>query len=227
MIYDTDVERTCSTEINKVTMDWNGWTSGCVFRCRWLNICDNGCNIPWGKKVTGYITYGICANPYEGGRGYWSPTYRIHHSYRCYDGYNNLVAQPENNGISVGIAANINTWIGVTFHYKYRAVVGNGDECRIRYCVCLVGNGRNNHDSTWRRWSFNCPQSAKSGKYGYTSYSNSLLPNKGSIPSYFYWVDMGSESLVIPVYFEIRIHTLVLQGINGTVTNGQMVRNFA
>ena len=113
--------------------------------------------------------------------------YTFYRSYKCYDSYNNLVAQPSVNGASAGIAASVGASVTATLNFKYWAVVGAGDECRIYHCIAYVSNGAQS--------PYTCQQSAGAGTYGYTSRAVTLPSNSPGNRYYSYWISTGSYSL--------------------------------
>ena len=114
-------------------------TTGCVYRNKWKCMCSSGCSAAYNKPADAYITYSACHFGHWTYGGHFYVWYAIHRSYKCLDSHNDLVATPEVNGVSYTPAKDIDTNVSVTLMYKYRAVVGSGDECRIHHCGALWG----------------------------------------------------------------------------------------
>ena len=99
----------------------------------WRTLCSGGCSFPWDVTKTAKVWYKS-----DGKTKSFTRTFRIIQSYKCLDGYNNYVAQPYVNGVSVGIIPSSTTTITATLNFKYTAVVAAGDVCRIQYCRSYV-----------------------------------------------------------------------------------------
>ena len=180
-----------------------GW--GC--RCCWRTICSGGCSILWGKskKAIGW---------YQGGSV--SRWFTIKQSYKCKDSNNDYVAQPQVNGVSAGIAPSLNAAASVTMNFKYKAVVGSGDECRIYYCRAYVQRG-----SSIASYDFTCAQGVGKGSVGTTSTTRSIPSNSANILYSSYWVAMGSASLSQSTLKTDVLNENQKQRINGTDTKHQ------
>ena len=201
-------------------------STGCVYRNQWKRMCSSGCSSAYNKPANAYITYAYCNFGYwlHGG-GHFFEWYAIYRSYKCYDNHNNLVATPEVNGVSYAPAKDINTAVSVTLKYRYRAVVGSGDECRIYYCRAMWGTNPADPMNPYHDKYYDCPQTVGAGQTAYTQHTVSLKPNSPSAAHYWYWLDIGSWSLLARSAAKQLVHTL--QKTSGTATNGVPEENFA
>ena len=130
--------------------------------CQWHSV--GSTSIDYGTQFTLTAHFECSGGSYK---SWQHPVFKLDRAYSCKDGSNNFVPVGEHSGVSYSTPTGT-TDVSVAVKFRYKGVVGSGDECRVQTCVAHV-------DST-SSGDFGCQQTVGAGAYQDVSRAFTLKP---------------------------------------------------